>query len=148
MAKLLYTIEEYITKHRKKDSIWMVFNTRYNEIHALQMMPKVDESVWSLFYDKQFTDNQARQEFLDFMQENFPQTKLIEVFDLVGVDYIEWPYLGSIAIDADIGSDVYKALCEKYGDAYEDPKDINRVLWVMRYDDAKECYEKRIETFD
>jgi len=149
MPQLLYTIEEYITEHRKKDSIWMVFNTRYNEIHALKMEPQKDESgLLARFYDEQFTDNQARQEFLDFMQVNFPETKLVKVFDLVSPDWIQWPYLGSMAIDADIGSDVYKALCEKYGDAYGDPKEINHVLWVMPYDDAKACHEKRSEAFD
>jgi hypothetical protein len=147
MPQLIYTIEEYITEERQKDSIWMVFNTRYNEIHALKK--KLEENEAGLFrlYDEQFTNYKARQEFLDFMQENFPETILVEVFDLVSRDWLHWPYLGSIAIDADIGSDVYKALCEKYGDAYGEPKDINHVLWVMPYDEAKVCHERRCEEF-
>lgn len=148
MPQVLYTIEEYITEHRKKDSIWMVFNTRYNELHALHQKPEEDESGIFRFYDEAYTDNQARQAFLDYMQKNFPQTKLVEVFDLVGIEWLQWPYLGSIAIDADIGSDVYNALCEKYGDAYGDPKDTNQALWVMEYKDAKKWHEKRCEAID
>lgn len=148
MAQLLYTIEEYIAEHRKKDSVWMVFNTRYNELHALHIKPEEDEFGICPSYDKTFTDNEARQVFLDFMKEQFPQVPLVKVFDLVGLGWIEWPYLGSIAIDADIGSDVYKALCEKYGDAYEDPISTNQVLWVMKYKDALSLHEKRSKALD
>ena len=146
MPKLLYTIEEYIAEHRKKDSIWMVFNTRYNEIYALKKFPQDD--IIDGFYDKKYTDYKARQKFLDFMQENLANISLIEVFDLVENTYLQWPYLGSIAIDADIGSEVYNALCEKYGDAYEDPKDTNQTLWVMAYDDACKIHQRRLDTMD
>lgn len=54
MPQLLYTIEEYIVKHRKKDTIWMVFNTRYNEIHALHQIIDVEDEFG--YYDKRFTD--------------------------------------------------------------------------------------------
>ena len=43
MPQILSTIEQYITEEREKDSIWMVFNTRYNEIHALHQPLKDDE---------------------------------------------------------------------------------------------------------
>lgn len=148
MAQLLYTIEEYIAEHRKKDSVWMVFNTRYNELHALHIKPEEDEFGICHFYDETFTDNEARQLFLDYMKEQFPQVPLVKVFDMVGLGWIEWPYLGSIAIDADIGSDVYNALCEKYGDAYEDPISTNQVLWVMKYKDALSLHEKRLKALD
>ena len=148
MAQLLYTIEEYIAEHRKNDSVWMVFNTRYNELHALHIKPQEDEFGICRFYDETFTDNEARQLFLDYMKEQFPQVPLVKVFDLVGLGWIEWPYLGSIAIDADIGSDVYNALCEKYGDAYEDPISTNQVLWVMKYKDALSLHEKRLNALD
>lgn len=148
MAQLLYTIEEYIAEHRKKDSVWMVFNTRYNELHALHIKPEEDEFGICPSYDKTFTDNEARQVFLDFMKEQFPKVPLVKVFDLVGLGWIEWPYLGSIAIDADVGSDVYKALCDKYGDAYEDPISTNQALWVMEYKDALSLHEKRSKALD
>ena len=82
------------------------------------------------------------------MQETFPDVTLTNVFDLVGIGWLQWPYLGSIAIDTDIGSDVYKALCEKYGDAYEDPRALNQALWVMEYKDAKKHHEKRCQFLD
>lgn len=139
----LYTIDEYIADHRKKDTIWMVFNTRYNEIHLFDQYPTNEDDLRP--YVKELTDEVARQEFLDFMQMNFPLTKLVNVFDLVSKTWIEWPYLGSIAIDADIGSDVYKALCAKYGDAYEDPISTNQALWVMGYEEAREIHQEKIE---
>lgn len=148
MAQLLYTIEEYIAEHRKKDSIWMVFNTRYNEIHALHIKPEENEFGICHFYDESFTDNEARQAFLDYMKEQFPQVSLVDVFDLVGIEWLQWPYLGSIAIDTDIGSDVYNALCDKYGDAYKDPLSTNQSLWVMEYKEAKRIHEKKCKAFD
>ncbi|NBK99717.1 MAG: hypothetical protein EOM50_17240 [Erysipelotrichia bacterium] len=146
MPQILYTIEEYITEQRKKDSIWMVFNTRYNELHALHHV--INEEDTFGYYDKHFTDEAARASFLTFMKENFPEISLVEVFDLVGIEWLQWPYLGSIAIDADVGSTVYNALCEKYGNAYDDPKDTNQALWVMEYKDAKKWHEKRSKAID
>jgi hypothetical protein len=149
MPQMLYTIEEYIAKHRKKESVWMVFNSRYNEIHALHQ--SIDEEDAFGYYDKRFTDETARENFLEYMKSTFPETSLVEVFDLVGRGWLQWPYLGSIAIDTDIGSNVYKALCEKYGNAYEDPKQTNQALWVMRYEDAVVFHserEKYIDSFD
>jgi hypothetical protein len=149
MPQLIFTVEEYIAEHRKKDSIWMVFNTRYNEIHALKKFPaEEEESGFGEFYDKQYTDNQAREAFLEFMKTHFPNTKLFDVFDSVSAHWLQWPYLGSIAIDADIGSDVYKALCEKYGDAYGDTIATNQTLWVMQYEDAKAMHHERTESIE
>lgn len=145
MPQILYTVEEYIAEHRKKDSIWIVFNTRYNEIHALHQKLDDDNMV---FYDEQYTDSVAREAFLAYMKEHFPDTTLVNVFDLVSPDWLGWPYLGSIAIDADIGSDVYNALCAKYGDAYEDPNDTNQALWVMEYQDAIVCHKRRCDSMD
>jgi len=146
MPQALHTIEEYIAVHRKKDSIWMVFNTRYNEIHALHQKPD-DEDLMG-FYDEHFTDEKARANFLVYMKEHFPEIELIEVFDLVGTGWLQWPYLGSIAINTDIDSNVYKALCEKYGDAYEDPRETNQALWVMPYETAKICHQKRCKYYN
>ena len=149
MPQLLYTVEEYIAEHRQKESIWMVFNTRYNEIHALKKLPsEEEEGGFCRFYDEQYTDNEAREAFLEFMKTHFPNTQLFDVFDLVSANWLQWPYLGSIAIDADVGSDVYKALCEKYGDAYEDPRDLNQALWVMQYEDAKAMHQERTESIE
>lgn len=144
MPKLLYTIEEYIAVHRKKETLWIVFNTRYNEIHALKQLPD-DDFSWN---DEKCTDNNARQSFIAYMEENFPQVELVEVFDMVSLSYLQWPYLGSIAINADIGTEVYKALCEKYDNPDGNPKNINAVLWTMTYEVAKKHHEGRKEVLD
>mgnify|MGYP006905628146 FL=1 len=40
--------------------------------------------MYSVCLNEKFVDNQARDEFLQFMQKEFPNTKLIEVLDLIG----------------------------------------------------------------
>ena len=51
MPQILFTIEQYITEEREKDSIWMVFNTRYNQFHELHQPLKDDELMP---YDRSF----------------------------------------------------------------------------------------------
>lgn len=143
MPQILYTIEEYIATKRQKTSIWIVFNTVYNDIHAFKK--KLEGDYFEMYLKESYTDQESRQEFLDFMKENFPNTQLFEVFDLVSTEWLQWPYLGSIAIDTDIGSDVYTALSEKYGNPYEDCTANNKVLWVMEYEDAKSMHDDRVE---
>ena len=82
------------------------------------------------------------------MQTNFPDVKLIEVFDLVSVGYIEYPYLGSIAIDCNEDSEVFKVLSEKYGNPYDDAKVNNAVFWVIPYEEAKKFYDEKVEFLD
>jgi len=146
MPQILYTVEEYIATKRQKTSIWIVFNTVYNDIHAFKK--KLEDDYFEMYLKESYTDQEARQEFLDFMKENFPNTQLVEVFDLVGTEWLQWPYLGSIAIDTDIGSDAYNALSEKYGNPYEDGIDNNKVLWVMEYEDAKSMHDDRVESIN
>lgn len=57
MPQLLYTIEEYITENRKKDTLWIVFSTRYNEIFGFKKKPEGIDSI--SIYHKSFTDNNA-----------------------------------------------------------------------------------------
>ena len=40
--------------------------------------------MYSVCLNEKFVDNQARDEFLQFMQKEFPNTKLIEVLNLIG----------------------------------------------------------------
>lgn len=87
-----------ILKHLKKDTIWIVFNTIYNDVHALSK--SYDDM--SGYLNEDYTDKEARAEFLTFMQTHFPEVKLVEVFDLVHSGWFQWPYLGSIAIDTNI----------------------------------------------
>ena len=83
MPVALYTIDEYVAKERKRDTYWLVFNTVYNDIHAFKKEPTVNEDGSINYLEKEFTDYKAREEFLEFMKINFPQTKILDVFDLV-----------------------------------------------------------------
>ena len=148
MAIALYTIEEYIVKERKRDTYWLVFNTVYNDIHAFKEEPTVNEDGSINYLEKEFTDYKAREEFLEFMKINFPQTKILDVFDLVSASYLIYPYLGSIAIDCEKDDEVFVALSEKYGNPYEDGIKNNAVFWVMTYDLALKSHNERMEVIE
>lgn len=144
MPQILYTIDEYISEHRKKETIWIVFNTLYNDVHAFNK--SYDDMTGYL--NKDYTDEGARAEFLTFMQTHFPEVKLVEVFDLVHSGWLQWPYLGSVAIDTDRGSAAYNALSEKYGNPFEEATVNNHVLWVMEFEEAQKFHEERSKLFD
>ena len=148
MPIALYTIEEYIVKERKRDTYWLVFNTVYNDIHAFKKEPTVNEDGSRNYLKKEFTDYKAREEFLEFMKINFPQTKLIEVFDLVSASYLIYPYLGSIAVDCEKDDEVFTALSEKYGNPYEDAISNNAVFWVLDYENALKFHNERTEVIE
>jgi hypothetical protein len=137
MAIAVRTIEYYIANVRKKDTIWMVFNTEYNKVHSLKQEPYTDEyGTASKYLNREYTNFDKQKEFLEFMNDNFPDTKIFPVMDLV-TNYTLWPYLGSYVIDTDIGSDVYNALYSKYGNPSSEDEQVNAELWMMSYEDAK-----------
>ena len=142
----MYVIEQYATIVRKKDTFWMVFNHTYNDLHAFKL--EWTDEMRDTYLQTSETDKNARAEFLTFMKNYFPNVPLVEVGDLVSTDHIIWPYLGSIAIDADIGSDVYIALCEKYGDPHHDPIANNACLWLIEYNDAKALWKDRKRSWE
>ena len=148
MPIALYTIEEYVVKERKRDTYWLVFNTVYNDIHAFKKEPTVNEDGSINYLEKKFTDYKAREEFLEFMKINFPQTKILDVFDLVSASYLIYPYLGSIAIDCEKDDEVFIALSEKYGNPYEDAISNNAVFWVLDYENALAFYNERKEVLE
>jgi len=146
MPKATYIIEEYIATIRKKNTIDMVFNRNYNDILAFGV--EMTDGVKDKFLKESETDWQARDEFLGYMQTNFPDTKLIEVGDNVPLTYLVCPYLGSIALDTNEGSEVYQALCKTYEDARGNAKSNNAVLWLMEYETAVQLWEKRNQSWD
>ncbi len=148
MPVALYTIDEYVAKERKRDTYWLVFNTVYNDIHAFKMKPTANEDGSINYLEKKFTDYKAREEFLDFMKTNFPQTKILDVFDLVSASYLIYPYLGSIAVDCEKGDEVFTALSEKYGNPYEDAIKNNAVFWVLDYENALKFHNERTEVIE
>jgi hypothetical protein len=147
MPQIIPTIEEYVATMRKEDTIYMVFNTSYNDKHAFK---KKFDSLDSIFdyLDVKNTDYEAQKEFLDFMGTNFPDTKLQEVFDLVSPTYLQWSFLGSYAIDTPINSEVYKALEKKYENEDGTPKSNNAVLWMLPYENAVKFHQKRVEVIE
>jgi len=147
MPQTLYTIDEYIATVRKKTSIWIVFNTVYNDVHAFGK--EIQGMGMEFYLNKEYTDYEAQKEFLDFMKECCPDVKPIEIFDLVASTYLIYPYLGSYAIDVDIDSPEYKKIIKKYGDPYEKiPPSNNAVLWVMNYDEAVKFHKERQEAME
>lgn len=148
MPIALYTIEEYVVKERKRDTYWLVFNTVYNDIHAFKKEPTVNEDGSINYLEKEFTDYKAREEFLEFMKINFPQTKILDVFDLVSASYLIYPYLGSIAIDCEKDDEVFTALSEKYGNPYQDAISNNAVFWVLDYENALKFHNERMEVIE
>lgn len=145
MPQLLPTIEEFIATDIKRQGYWMVFNTSYNDVHAFRKPAKIDEeSGMCRYLVEEDTDNQARDEFISFMQQNYPSVRLVKVFDLVHTNYQVWPYLGSIAIDMQPGDDVYIALSEKYNDPVLDPVVNNAVLWTADYENAVLRHRDRV----
>ena len=148
MPIALYTIEEYVVKERKRDTYWLVFNTVYNDIHAFKKEPTVNEDGSINYLEKEFTDYKAREEFLDFMKTNFPQTKILDVFDLVSASYLIYPYLGSIAVDCEKDDEVFKTLSEKYGNPYDNAISNNAVFWSITYELALKFHNERMEVID
>ncbi|HEG2580722.1 TPA: hypothetical protein SCV07_000003 [Campylobacter lari] len=65
-------------------------------------------------FNKDKTDYKARDEFLAFMKENFPKTKLTMVFDTASVGRLLHPYLGSLAVDCEENDEVYKAINKNF----------------------------------
>ncbi|MGJ0310735.1 hypothetical protein [Aliarcobacter cryaerophilus] len=82
------------------------------------------------------------------MKTNFPQTKILDVFDLVSASYLIYPYLGSIAIDCEKDDQVFTTLSEKYGNPYEDAISNNAVFWVLDYENALAFYNERKEVIE
>ena len=147
MPKILKTLAEYVVETKKRDTFFMVFNTVYNDIHAFNKEPEIDslKEIFTGYLNKKFTDNKARDEFLQFMQKEFQNTKLIEVFDLVDSSYLTYPYLGSIAVDCEKNDEVFMAICKKYEDSNGMALSNNAVFWVITYDMALKFYKERKE---
>ncbi|MDN5069872.1 hypothetical protein O8C76_02370 [Aliarcobacter butzleri] len=150
MPQILKTIEEYVVNDRKRNTFFMVFNTVYNDIHAFKKEPEINslDGIFTSYLNKEFSDNKARNEFLQFMKKEFPNTELIEVFDLVDSSYMTYPYLGSIAIDCEENDEVYNAICKKYEDSDGMALSNNAVFWVITYDMALKFYKEKKEAWE
>jgi len=146
MPQLLYTIEEYTSQIRKKDTNWIVFNKVYNDVHAFHK--KLDDDTRFKYLSQDETDYDAQKEFLEFMENELPHVKLTKVFDLVSSGYITYPYLGSYALDIEEGTEEYNKLIEKYENKDGTAKGNNAVIWVIDLETAQQFHEKRKQVID
>ena len=142
MPIAMKTICQYIAEDRKKDTIYMVFNSAYNK--AILKIEDVENPV-----DETKTDEKTREEFLEFMKTNLPDVKLVPIGDYVPLSLLQWPYLGTLAIDVDIDSKEFEIITQKYGNPYED-NFINdtTLLWIMPYEEAVKIWEQRKESWE
>lgn len=142
MPQILQTIEEYISQDRKKDTIFITFNEPYAKAR-LDIPLNEEESEFMGFLDKEKTNWEKREDFIQWMNDNYPDIGLEDVFDNVPLGYLEWPFLGTIAIDVEIDSPEYHAINNRYEDENGDPKALDAVVWIMAYDVAKELHAKK-----
>lgn len=144
MSQLLDSIEGYISKVRKKDTIYISFNADYAKASIYGQVPAEDEGFMS-WLDKDKTNWEKREEFRNFMAERMPHVALTDVFDNVPLGYIKWPFLGTIAIDVDVDSPEYHEINNRYEDENGKPRSLDAVVWIMTYEDAKRLWQAKEE---
>jgi hypothetical protein len=149
----LPTIDQLIVETLKRDGFYFVFNTKYNDIQAFGKPVEKEEAtslMSSLGFDKSATDEDSRKELLAFLNDNFPDVKTYDVYDFAPPEFIEYPFLGSIAVDVTEQHPAYSALVKKYCNPWsgETSCQNNAVFWVMPYEEAEKIYSKRNEILD
>lgn len=142
MSQILQTIEGYIAQTRKKDTIFISFNEEYAKAFMGIREPSEEEGFMS-WLDKDKTNWAKREEFKQFIVETMPKIKLTDVYDNVPIGYIEWPFLGTIAIDTEIDSPEYNAINSRYEDETGNPISLDAVVWIMTYEQAKKLHAKK-----
>ena len=100
------------------------------------------------YLNEKCVNNIARDEFINFMKDNFPNTKLEDVFDMVSPGYMVYPYLGTIAIDCERDDEVYNAICKKYEDKLGNPLSKDAVFWSVSYEIALKNYKAVKQMWD
>ena len=67
MSKLLKTLAQYMIEREKEETYFMVFNTVYNDIYALNNEPENKLEKYTFGYlNKEYVNNEAREEFIDY----------------------------------------------------------------------------------
>lgn len=140
MAQVLDTIEGYITNVRKRDTIFIGFSPTYAKV--FMDLPIEDESTFG-WLSKENVNWEKREEFKQFMVKTMPEIKLTDVYDNVPVGYMEWPFLGTIAIDVEIDTPEYDIINSRYEDENGEPYFLDAVVYIMKYEDALKAYAKR-----
>ena len=148
MPRLLKTLSQYAVERRKEKTYFMVFNTVYNDEYAFGNEQNSAENGIFGYLNEKFVNNSARDEFINFMKDNFPNTKLEDVFDMVSPGYMVYPYLGTIAIDCERDDEVYNAICKKYEDELGNPLSKDAVFWSVSYEIALKNYKAVKQMWD
>src|SRR5574344_711355 len=151
MPRLLKTLSQYVVERRKNEAYFMVFNTVYNDIYAYKKEQSSEENIKEGIFGylkKKYVNHAARNQFLKFMKDNFPNVKLVEVFDMVSPGYLVYPYLGTIAIDCEENDEVYNAICKKYEDELGNPLSKDAVFWSVSYEIALKHYNEVKQMWD
>lgn len=143
MPIALPTIEEYVVNELKRDGYYLCFNRDYNR--GVLFRDRTFQSPPS----RSTTDDERKSEFIEFMAQNYPEVRLQEVFDNFGAGWLEFPFLGTIALDIKKGDPAYRTLSEKYGDPEDEAIDDQVVFWSMPLDVAKKIhFEKQSIDYD
>lgn len=71
------------------------------------------------------------------MAKNYPNINLTDVFDSVPPEYEVWSFLGTIALDVEVGSPEYNAICYTYENSDGSPKSLDAVMYIMTPEEAE-----------
>lgn len=144
MAQVLDTIEGYIANVRKKDTIFVGFNAEYAKVFLGIKNPVEDEPFMS-WLDRDKTNWEKRDEFIRFITQELPDVQYCDVFDYVPSSYLQWPFLGTIALDIEAGGVEEQLLNSKYEDEEGNPILLDTVVYIMSYEDAVRRWKIRDE---
>ena len=84
MPKIIKTLDEYVATVRIKDTLFIVFDTQFN----ISITNDRDKNMLENLSQNPLSDEEAREEFIQFMQENFPNIELVEVMESFWGSYL------------------------------------------------------------
>lgn len=142
MARLLKTIEEHIAQDRKQPTLFINFSHTYNKTRMGIPFERDDDPFFWL--NKENVNWKKREDFQAYMTENYPDIALMDVFDTVPPMYEVWSFLGTIALDVEVGSSQYTEICNTYENADGSPKSLDAVLYIMSPEEAQILINKKI----
>jgi hypothetical protein len=141
MAQLLKTIEEHIAHDRKQPTLFVNFSHTYNKTRLGIAFEKDDDPFFWL--NKENVNWEKREEFQMYMENNYPNITLTDVFDSVPSEYEVWSFLGTIALDVEVDSPEYIAICNAYENVDGSPKSLDTVMYIMTPEEAEILLSKK-----
>jgi hypothetical protein len=135
MARLLKTIEEYIAQDRKQTTLFINFSHTYNKTRLGIPFENDDDPFFWLSKDN--VNWEKREMFQAYMAKNYPNISLTDVFDFVPPSYEVWSFLGTIALDVEVGSPAYTEICNAYENPDGSPKSLDAVMYFITAEEAE-----------